>query len=388
MGDVLSNEMASPDYNRFRFAVAYMRVSGLDRLTDSLEALLGRGGHISGAVGIDDEVTSVEALETLMHFSSDSTVFHTISSYVFHPKLYILDGQSKALAIVGSANLTRDGLFRNVELSIAIEFDLTITVDREVYDALDSVLRALLDTSNPNVQPLNDATLSLSLNTTLVKPEAMSREPRTRATSRVTQSHQALGAMFPPLGVPVAPPPRRPTGFPALVRGQQTQLGGGVSTPSPQLPIAGTGALTMFLMQLSSFDSGHRTGVKGTSEVLIPHPAVPFFPAIGPTARKYPDVYFNVSLNTPSGQETRRYRLWYYEFRATGTPIDEYRLRMDHKTVDMMSSSGGDLLVISRLLPGGVADYEVTILPQNDPAFPHFLGLCNQTVQDKKWGIA
>ena len=259
VGDVLNNAIGSPTCQQFRFAVAYMRLSGLDRLAVSLQALINRGGRVSGAVGIDQGITTIEALEALRKISSDSTIFHTVSGFIYHPKLYLISDEKKAS--------------------------------------------------------------------------------------------------------PIAPPPF-------------------TVAPSHPTPQPGT-----FIMQLSAFDSSHRTGVPGTPEVLIPHAAIGFFPQLSLSGRKYPDVYFHVVLNTPTGRERHRYRLWYYEQRAIGTRIDEYRLRMDHDTIDLSSPGGGDLLVINKLPAGSVPPYEVTILPQTDPAFPYFIGLCKYLAQVKKWGM-
>jgi len=140
-------------------------------------------------------------------------------------------------------------------------------------------------------------------------------------------------------------------------------------------------------MQLSSFDSSHRTGVPGTPEILIPHAAIGFFPPLSLAERKYPDVTFDVVLNTETGRERHTYRLWYYEERATGTRIDEYRLRLDHDTIDLSSPGGGDLIVVNRLPPDNDPLYEVTILPQSDPTFPAFLSLCTKQIYEKRWGI-
>jgi len=142
-------------------------------------------------------------------------------------------------------------------------------------------------------------------------------------------------------------------------------------------------------MQLSDFDSSHRTGVAGTPEVLIPHPAITFFPRLSrASGRMYPDANFDVALNTPTGQERHGYRLWYYEQRAVGTRIDEYRLRMNHATIDLTTPGGGDLLIISKLPPGNEPAYEVTILPQTDPTFTAFLAKCTYVAQGKRWGVS
>lgn len=139
-------------------------------------------------------------------------------------------------------------------------------------------------------------------------------------------------------------------------------------------------------MQLSAFDCSHRTGVKGTPEVLVPHAAIGFFPSLSRGGRKYPDAFFDVVLNTLLGPERHKYRLWYYEERAVGTRIDEYRLRLDHDTIDLTTPGGGDLLVFNKLPSGSEPAYEVTVLPQTDPTFPAFLTLCTREAQGKKWG--
>lgn len=145
--------------------------------------------------------------------------------------------------------------------------------------------------------------------------------------------------------------------------------------------------MSMFIMQLSPFDCSHRSGVGGTPEILIPHAAMRFFPPISLTTRQYPDVYFDVLLNTPTGSTINRYRLWYYEYRASGKKIDENRLRMDHATIDLTTPGGGDLLVISERPNGSNPEYEVSIIAQTDPSFTYHLGLCTQVSQDKVWGI-
>ena len=135
-------------------------------------------------------------------------------------------------------------------------------------------------------------------------------------------------------------------------------------------------------MQLSPFDSSHRLGVSGTSEVLIPLEARDFFPQLTLQAnRKYPDANFDVALNTSTGQERHSYRAWFYEERG------EFRLRMDRETIELSSPQGGDLMVINRLPEDSDPAYEVTILPQSDPIFPVFMGKCVKVAQGKRWGI-
>src|SRR2546425_7310721 len=377
IGDVLNRNIASKSCREFRFAVAYMRLSGLDRLGASLDALVNRRGRISGAIGIDDGITSMDALETLSSISSSSTIFYTVSGFRFHPKVYIMSGERTAVVVAGSANLSCDGLFRNVEFATAMQFDLASKADSAIYEQYNRFVKDLLNPRNANVQPINPSTLRVLSGA--VKREADVAEPGPRVRpARAKAPGGGLGDLFPPVKGPVAPPPFRQS----IHKKAKVQPRGAAAPP------AASASISVFIMQLSSFDSHHRTGVKGTAEMLVPHPAIAFFPALAKSGRKYPDTTFNVVLNTPLGRERHEYRLWYYEERAVGTRIDEYRLRVDHETVDLTTPGGGDLLVVNKLPKGSHPEYEVTIVGRADPAFSQLLQHCRFEAQGKKWGFA
>jgi HKD family nuclease len=379
VGDFLNQQIAVDIYNRFRFAVAYMRVSGLDRIAATLETLLNRGGTVSGAIGIDDSITSLEALEALLRFSGDSTIFHTASGFIYHPKLYLIDGEKEAVVVIGSANLTRDGLFRNVEIATAVFMDFEASLDYEVYQRYDAIFLELLNTRHPNIQPVNIQLLSRLNQVGLIKREAETREPgvsikRIREQPAQSSQEKLLQELFPNMQVPTAPPgfglaTTRITSSP-----YRPQI---VTSPPPTI-----GNISTFLMQLSSFDSSHRLGVPGTAEVLIPLDAQSFFPTLSLQANRiHPDANFDVILNLPIGQERHSYRVWFYKGK------DEFRLRMNKDTIELSSPTGGDLLVINKLPSGSDPPYEVTILSQTDPTFPAFLQKCKNISQGKRWGV-
>ncbi len=117
--------------------------------------------------------------------------------------------------------------------------------------------------------------------------------------------------------------------------------------------------------------------------MLIPQAAITFFPPLLSTGRKYPEALFDVVLNTYTGRERHSYRFWFYDLKT------EWRLRMDHATIELSTAGGGDLLVINKLnigMDNGLL-YEVTILPQTDPTFRAFLNMCTNEAQGKKWGL-
>lgn len=383
VGDFLNRIISNDDFRHFKFAVAFMRFSGWDRLGASIENLLNRGGQISGVVGVDAGITSIEALNALMNVSNSSTVFYSTSNFIFHPKIYTVSGEENSIVLIGSANLTKDGLFRNFELATAIHLDFSNSIDFEVHNRYEAILIELLNTSHSNVQPLNSNTIELLIRNELVKPESQSREPGEDSLPRGRRresTNAEVGTLFPPVSIPTAPPGYRGGTRPS--RRHRVHRGRVIIPPRV------SGEARTFIMRLSSFDSSHRTGVPGTAEVLIPHGAIDFFPSLSLTTRRYPDTMFDIILNAASGPERHSYRLWYYEERATGTRIDEYRLRMDKDTIDLSSPGGGDLLVINKLPEGSDPKFEVTILPETDPTYPAFFALCTEEIQGKRWGIA
>lgn len=375
IGDILNREVASEFCKKFQFAVAYMRLSGLDRLAASLDALLNRGGVVSGAIGIDDRITSIEALQSLNKLSATSTIFYTISGFIYHPKLYLMTGERQAVVVIGSANLTRDGLFRNVEIATRILLDFEQSIDYEVYKQYEHLINELLNTENPNIQPITLDVLDVLTRSNLIEHETQVIEASKQSNSfrKRERMSEEVEQLFPVLRVPTAPP-----GLGLVIHKEKRRA----QTVPLVTPPATVGIVDTFIMQLSSFDSSHRTGRPGTPEVLIPLDAQNFFPKLSKTSdRKYPDANFEVILNTSVGNDRHTFRVWYYNLRS------EFRLRMDHETVELSQEGGGDLLVINRLPEGNDPLYEVTVLPTTDPTYPAFLAFCQQISNGKRWGM-
>ncbi|MFA9193076.1 phospholipase D family protein [Flavobacterium sp. FBOR7N2.3] len=73
-------------------------------------------------VGIDQEGTSIKALKEINDLGINSYIFYQKESPIFHPKIYLFEGENDTTLIVGSSNLTARGLFGNVESSLMVEF--------------------------------------------------------------------------------------------------------------------------------------------------------------------------------------------------------------------------------------------------------------------------
>ncbi|MBU2860286.1 NgoFVII family restriction endonuclease [Acidithiobacillus ferrooxidans] len=114
-----------PYWDSLDIAVAWVRASGMEYLSDRLANFLRNGGHVSVIVGIDIQNTTREGLQALLDLEShghcETFVYHNEASGVFHPKLYLFRNDEEARLIVGSNNITQSGLYVNVEAGLQID---------------------------------------------------------------------------------------------------------------------------------------------------------------------------------------------------------------------------------------------------------------------------
>jgi hypothetical protein len=127
--------------------VAFLRHSGLRQLAGPLDRFLRQpGAEAAITVGIDHNGTSLEGLQDLWLVLGGRAPLYVFKegeggqARTFHPKAYLFERPQRALAIVGSGNLTAGGLFQNHELAVAIELDLA---DRRSADFHRELSRAL-----------------------------------------------------------------------------------------------------------------------------------------------------------------------------------------------------------------------------------------------------
>jgi HKD family nuclease len=264
-GEVLSELLHDTDYSEFQFAVAYMKKSGLLRLGSPITSFLENDGNIAGVVGIDG-ITTRSSLEALVEFAPNSKIFKNPSDRMeFHPKIYFFKGEDKATIVVGSANLTKQGLYQNIEFGYILKLDLNQNSDVSVFHDLEEIMEELLDDSNPNIQPIDENIISK-----LDEDEELGSESYSGGSSPSTQSESDEG--------------------PSAVENLFSDGSGGAIPSAPPRTSINPGATepakaTTFILQLSASDSSHRTGTEGTPMVLIPHDALPFFPELAKSGR-------------------------------------------------------------------------------------------------------
>ena len=105
LGALISDELANPQWDCFRAAVAFVSSSGINHIDGPLRDSAGRGGKIRMVVGVDLGGTTQEGLTALLSAagaSAELRVLHNQGSSTFHPKIYLFSNAAEAELIVGS----------------------------------------------------------------------------------------------------------------------------------------------------------------------------------------------------------------------------------------------------------------------------------------------
>jgi HKD family nuclease len=138
--EVVNKHFANSELRSARLAIAYVSWGGLSLIADSVEAFLGRSGKLSSIFGVDNGVTTPDALCYGYYlqgkFEGQCQSFGLSWNYcdsVFHPKLMEFEFATERIMIVGSSNLTNGGMAANHELGLSI----TVPKDHQLSNELD-----------------------------------------------------------------------------------------------------------------------------------------------------------------------------------------------------------------------------------------------------------
>ena len=121
----IERHLTSKRLERFRVAVAYARWEGVGLFSSKLEAFLSRGGYFELIVGIENGVTTPDALLYALVLQkrfpgcvTARTITDKYANSIMHTKFYEFKFAHETTAIIGSSNLTGGGLVQNTELSV------------------------------------------------------------------------------------------------------------------------------------------------------------------------------------------------------------------------------------------------------------------------------
>ncbi len=116
IGVYINKYLADDSFSNFYGISAFASPLGI-KLLDSIELAKKSYSAINLIVGVDQNGTSKEALEEILKLDVNSYVFYQKEAPIFHPKIYLFEGKENTCLIIGSSNLTGNGLFCNFEIS-------------------------------------------------------------------------------------------------------------------------------------------------------------------------------------------------------------------------------------------------------------------------------
>lgn len=159
VGNQLINFLSENSFHTFTIISAFASDAGVAGLSSYIENAKENFEVLNLIVGIDQEGTSKEALEEINSLGINSYIFYQKESPIFHPKIYLFEGDHEIKLIVGSSNLTATGLFSNVESSLLVEFSNEDEEGIKLLNDLKDYFNGLFGFNDPNLFKITNETI-------------------------------------------------------------------------------------------------------------------------------------------------------------------------------------------------------------------------------------
>ncbi len=154
VGSELMNSFSDAEFNKFSCLVAFASLRGIEDISKAVKSSKQHIKQFRVFVGIDQNGTSKEALEALLKLEVGTSIYYTNSRIIFHPKIYLFDGDKKCRIILGSSNLTEPGLFQNIESSLIIDFIKPDMDGEKLIKQIYDYFELFFDGKNKNINKL------------------------------------------------------------------------------------------------------------------------------------------------------------------------------------------------------------------------------------------
>ncbi|MGB5990289.1 MAG: phospholipase D family protein [Marinifilaceae bacterium] len=170
-------------FNKFTVISAFASKAGVLGLSKCISEASEYIKEINIIVGVDQEGTSKEALDSINLLDVNSYIFYQNESPIFHPKIYIFEGDKVKNIIIGSSNLTGRGLFVNVESSLMVEFSCDSIEGNMFFSELQLYYKDLLNFTDPNLFKIEKDIIEKFANDGIVPLESISFNKHQKHTS-------------------------------------------------------------------------------------------------------------------------------------------------------------------------------------------------------------
>lgn len=209
LGTKLVEELRSRRYRRFVAAVAFATSTGTSRICEALKEFTDGGGDALVFCGLSNGVTSTQAVEHLLTAGASVVGLDLGSRNIFHGKVYGFCGDEDGLLIMGSNNLTADGLYRHVEASAALRLDPRIDAERRLLAQPYDLIDWFRNNHRDNVIDLSLPSLAERVDSGQLLDEAVER-PRVSGEvddEEADDDGEAARPGVPAIRIPAPPPP-------------------------------------------------------------------------------------------------------------------------------------------------------------------------------------
>lgn len=174
-GNHICSALEKDFFDNITFFVAFLRETGLTEIISFLKSAQEKGKNITFFVGIDQKVTSKQALKKLLELNIPTYIYYS-ASYIYHPKVYLFEGPTKNRVIVSSSNFTFNGLFNNTEASVLIDFSNQDKAGLKFLNQLKDYFAPLLEYEDPNLNPLTSEYIDELFQQGLISSEVFEQE--------------------------------------------------------------------------------------------------------------------------------------------------------------------------------------------------------------------
>ena len=186
VGKQLIKLFADKAFHTFTGLSAFASQAGVNGLSKHIAAAKKHLNIITIVTGVDQRGTSQEALLAILNLKIKAFVFYQPSFTIFHPKIYLFEGNDKSELIIGSSNLTSQGLFTNVETSLLVSIDNRVEDDRKIVEQLKDYFKELFDFTDPNLKKLSKKIIADLVKAKIVPTE----EERKAAQDKVEKAER------------------------------------------------------------------------------------------------------------------------------------------------------------------------------------------------------
>ncbi len=198
VGNQLIKFFSQKEFHVFTGISAFASQAGVKGLSKHIAAAKAHLNIITIVTGVDQKGTSKEALEELLKLNINTFIFYQPSFTIFHPKIYLFEGAEKSELILGSSNLTSQGLFSNVEASLLVSIDNSIEADRKIVEQLKDYFKGIFDFTDPNLKKLSKKLIADLVKSKVVPTEEERKAAQDKAEkSERKEAENIISKIFP-----------------------------------------------------------------------------------------------------------------------------------------------------------------------------------------------